>query len=115
MQLAESAVETNGAHRVQPITFTPGVKSDLAARLRVLVENARIRIPADDTIRRDWHSLRRAITPAGYFRFDATRNNHGHADRFWAAALAVHAAAGPPGPPESLTTPPLVFARKGIW
>ncbi len=115
MQLAEAAVEAFGAHRVEPVTFTAGLKSEIAGRLRVLVESGRIRIPLDDAIRRDWHSVRRAVTQAGHFRFDAARGDDGHADRFWAAALAIHAAADPAGPAESLTAPPLVFARKGVW
>ncbi len=115
MQLAESAVEDFGAHRVVPITFNNATKSEMAGRLRIAVEERRIRIPVDDSVRDDWHSLQRNITTAGQLRFDATRSNTGHADRFWAAALAMHAAGSPLGPKNCLNVKPLAFARDGAW
>lgn len=115
MQLAEQAVEAFGAHRVEPVTFTAAIKSELAGRLRVIVEAGRIRIPADEAIRNDWHSLQRCVTAAGHLRLDAGHAGGSHADRFWAAALAVHAADSAPGRAEILTAPALTFARKGTW
>lgn len=116
MQLAESAVEDFGAHRVEPITFTEAGKASLAGGLRVAVEDVRIRIPADDRIRNDWHSVERVVTPAGHIRFEASRCGGSHADRFWAAALAVHAAgtsAG--GAVEWQGSGQVAFARHGAW
>lgn len=37
------------------------------------------------------HSIKKTLTKAGYARFD-TEKNERHADKFWALALAVHAA-----------------------
>jgi phage FluMu gp28-like protein len=115
MQLAEQAVERFGAHRVEAITFTPALKSQLAGALRIAVEGRRIRIPNDDSIRNDWHSLERTMTEAGHFRLAAPRREGSHADRFWAAALSVHAAEVGGGPAECMTIGPLQFSRRGTW
>ena len=40
------------------------------------------------------HSIKRTPTTGGNFRYDAERNEKGHADSFWALALASHAADG---------------------
>jgi len=115
MQLAESAVEDFGRHRVEAVTFTSAFKSELAGRLRVAVEDRRIRIPVDEGIRNDWHSLQRSVTSSGHFRFEASRSQGSHADRFWAAALAVHAAGEPPGRTEMLNIRAPAYARQGTW
>jgi phage FluMu gp28-like protein len=116
MQLAEQTVERFGGHRVEPVTFTPPLKSQLAVGLRIAVETARIRIPQDERIVRDWHSLERTMTEAGHFRLAAPRREGSHADRFWAAALALHAAtAAAAGISECQTVAPIEFARKGTW
>lgn len=116
MQLAEQAVEQFGGHRVEAITFTPGVKTQVAGALRVAVENQHIRIPHDERIINDWHSVERTVTSSGHFRLAAPRREGSHADRFWAAALAVHAAeTGASGTIEVLRAGPLQFARQGTW
>jgi len=115
MQLAEQAVETFGGHRVEAVTFTPALKSQMASGLRIAVEARRIRIPSDDRIRNDFHSVQRSLTEAGHFRLSAPRREGSHADRFWAAALAVHASETGCGKIESLDTPALQFARAGAW
>ena len=115
MQLAESAVEDFGAHRVEPITFTGAIKASLAGRLRGLVEEGRLHIPADEALRNDWHSIQRTVTPAGHVRYDAQRTGAGHGDRFWAAALAVHAADTATGPAEYAGVGQLRYAKHGVW
>ncbi len=115
MQLAESAVEDFGAHRVEPVTFTAALKSELAGALRIAVEERRIRIPPDEAIRNDWHSLERSVSAGGYLRFEASRTDGSHADRFWAAALALHAAGAGAARVESLPTDRLAYARTGAW
>jgi phage FluMu gp28-like protein len=115
MQLAESAVEDFGGHRVEAVTLTAASKSQLAGRLRIAIEAGLIRIPVDDRIRNDWHSLERSMTSTGHFRLEAPRREGSHADRFWAAALAVHAAGDAPGRAEVLTTPRLAYSRCGAW
>jgi phage FluMu gp28-like protein len=115
MMLAEQAVDRFGPHRVAPVTFTTAIKSQLAGALRVEVEARRLRIPVDERIRNDWHSVERTMTETGHFRLAAPRKEGSHADRFWAAALALHAASGATGPVESLSANPLRFAREGAW
>ena len=49
-------------------------------------------IPKDEDIRRSLHSIKKTLTSTGKARFDAERTEQtGHADHFWALALAVHA------------------------
>jgi phage FluMu gp28-like protein len=115
MQLAEELTAHFGAHCVESIHLTAAVKSDLAGRLRVWAERGVLRIPVDDAIRHDWHSIERVVTPAGHVRYDAERGAGGHADRFWAAALGLHAAGQPTGKPEYVAGRSLTFARPGAW
>jgi len=115
MQLAEQAVERFGEHRVEAVTFTSALKSQIAMGLRIAIEGRRIRIPNDERIRNDWHSVQRQMTASGHVRLAAPRLAGSHADRFWAAALAVHAADTGGGRIESLTVRPIRFARDGAW
>ncbi len=89
-QLAEEALQKFGP-RVEAVSFTQKVKEDLAVTMRRKLEDRLVRIPADRDIREDFHSVKRITTPAGNVRFDAERTELGHADRFWAAALGLHA------------------------
>lgn len=94
-QFAERAVEKFGAHRVEPVHFTLDSKNSMATGLRVKVEDRTVRIPKDNAIRNDWHSIERQVLPGGSIRYAADRSSggkDGHADRFWAAALGVRAA-----------------------
>jgi len=116
MQLAEQCLERFGPRRVECVTFTVVVKSQMATALRIAVEARTLRIPDDDRIRRDWHSIERSVTESGHFRLSAPRVEGSHADRFWAAALAVRAAElRSAGAVECLTVSPLQFARSGTW
>ncbi len=92
-QMAEEAIERFGPI-VEAVIFTGKVKEDLAVTLRRRFEDRQVRIPADRDIREDIHSVKRFTTSAGNIRFDAERTELGHADRFWAAALGVHAGSG---------------------
>jgi phage FluMu gp28-like protein len=91
-QFAERAMERFGKYTVEGITFTAGVKEQLAYALRVVFENGAIKIPSDEAIRADLRAVKRENTFAGNVRFSAERSEYGHADRFWALALAIHAA-----------------------
>lgn len=116
LPLAEAAVEAFGNSRVEAVTFTAAIKDQMASRLRLRVEEGSIRIPLDEAIRNDWHSVRRSVTSAGPARYEAAHGGGGHADRFWAACLAVRAAGGgETGPIEALRGPGLRFARNGVW
>ena len=92
MQMTENAQIKFGKFRVEGVTFTNKVKEDLAYRLRTEFENKTVFIPSKHEIREDLHSVRRITTASNNIRFDADRSDNGHADRFWALALALHAA-----------------------
>ena len=93
MNLAEDALAYFGQYKVEPITFTNPVKEELATNLRIAFEGHTVFIPDDTDLRDDLHSVKRVTTVAGNIRFDVQRNEtDGHADRFWALALALHAA-----------------------
>jgi phage FluMu gp28-like protein len=91
-QFFERASEKFGSYRVEGITFTNVVKERLAYQLRTIFENKAIRIPSDGDIRADLRSVKRETTFSGNIRFAGDRGKNGHADRFWALALAIQAA-----------------------
>lgn len=94
MMLAERLAQKYGA-RTEPVQFTGQVKEALAPRVKQLFEDRLVRIPDNRDVRADLNAVKRFVTPAGNIRFDADRTDKGHADRFWALALAVEAASGP--------------------
>jgi len=98
MQLAEELAAEFGS-RVEPITFTAAAKEAMAGETRRDFEDKKIRLPIDDKLREDLHRVKRVVTSTGNFRFDAERSDDGHSDRFWALALAEHAAWEPEAAP----------------
>lgn len=84
-----------GEYRVELVTFTPRVKEALAYPVRGRMEDKKLRIPYRPAIRADLRAVSKETTAAGNIRFTAERSENGHADRFWALALAVHAASTP--------------------
>lgn len=98
MQLAEDAQLDFGKYRVEPVMFTESIKESLAIGLRLQIEDKRMLIPAKAEIRDDLHSIRKVVTKAGHIRFSQEGDTDGHADRFWAAALACEAAKSYSGP-----------------
>jgi phage FluMu gp28-like protein len=94
MQLAEEAQERFGKFRAEAVTFTGPVKEDLASTMLPYFEDINIYVPGDLLVREDLHSVRKIVTASGNIRFDVGKTDEGaHADRFWALALAIHAAA----------------------
>jgi hypothetical protein len=78
--------------RVEPVVFTAAVKEDLAFRTRRRMEARQALLPDTREIRRAFSAVKKFVTPSGNFRFDAARTEAGHADEFWAKALADLAA-----------------------
>src|SRR3990167_4366391 len=92
MQLAEDLRRELG--NIEPVTFTNAIKETLVVTVKRLLEARRLILPEDDKgLISDMHSIKKEITIAGNIRYDAERSESGHADRFWALALAVHASA----------------------
>lgn len=98
--ICEQLQKRFGSAAVEGVTFTHLVKQDLATRVRRLFEDRRVRVPIDAAIRSDLHSIKKTVTAAGNIRFDAERTKDGHADRFWALALALAAGDQGVGKPE---------------
>jgi phage FluMu gp28-like protein len=95
MQLAEEAAEAFGS-KIEPVTFTGAVKEALAYGLRTAMEDRLVRLPTDRVIHNDLHSVKKITTAAGNIRFDVEASESaGHADHFWALALATEAASQP--------------------
>ncbi|MBN1403816.1 MAG: hypothetical protein JW942_05035 [Opitutales bacterium] len=91
-QFAERAEQRYGERRVEGVTLSAPVKEELAYPLRAAFENGAIRVPPLDGVRADLRSVRRECSGGGALRFTAERGRFGHADRFWALALALRAA-----------------------
>ena len=62
--------------------------------MRAAFEDRNIRIPKSDKVTADLRSIKKE-TVGDKVRFSADRGKNGHADRFWALALALHAAKNP--------------------
>ncbi len=89
--LAESLAGEFGP-RIEPVIFTAAVKEDLAYRTKRRMESRLSLLPDTGEIRRAFSAVKRYVTPSGNLRFDAVRTEAGHADEFWAKALADLAA-----------------------
>jgi phage FluMu gp28-like protein len=89
--LAEALTREFG-HRVEPVVFTAAVKEDLAFRTKRRMEARLTLLPDTREIRRAFSAVKKIVTPSGNLRFDAERTEAGHADEFWAKALADLAA-----------------------
>ena len=78
---------------VEGVLMTGPRRLDAATALREAVEDRRLRIPVDADLRRDLHAIRAEAGTTGAPRLLAERSGtDGHADRFWALALASAAA-----------------------
>jgi phage FluMu gp28-like protein len=90
-QFTERAQKRFGTYKVEGITFTGPVKEELAYPVRAAFEDKTVRVPNDPFLRADLRAVKKETTVAGNLRFTADRGKNGHADRFWALALALHA------------------------
>ncbi|MDR3405128.1 MAG: terminase family protein [Chthoniobacter sp.] len=90
-QLVERAQKRFGTYKVEAVTFTAAVKEELAYPLRAAFEDKTARIPDDPQILASHRAVRKETTAAGNIRFVAESTDAGHADDFWAHALALHA------------------------
>ena len=92
-EFVETEKERRGELRVEGVLLTSPRRLDVATALREAAEDRRLRIPAgDDALRKDLHSIKTEQGPTGGPRLIAdSKGTDGHADRFWALALAVSA------------------------
>lgn len=101
----DDAQDKFGSQRVEGVNFTGPVKEALAYPLRGAMEDRKVRIPEDGQIRADLRKVQKVTTTAGNIRFVAESTPDGHADRFWALALALHAGANPSAPIDYIPVP----------
>jgi phage FluMu gp28-like protein len=121
----DDAQKQFGQYRVELVTFTPAVKEALAYPVRGAMEDRKLRIPYQPEIRADLRAVTKSVTQAGNIRFTAERSENGHADRFWACALGVHAGSTPASVIEYIPVPgkndlywgkdDFNIERKGAW
>ena len=87
-KMVEDAQGRHGRYRVEGVLFTGAVKQALAIALKRRFEDRQVRVPTERQTRDALHAVKKITTAAGNDRFDAERTDKGHADEFWAAALA---------------------------
>lgn len=77
--------------RVEGVLFTAQTKETLAIDVKLGLERLEFLLPNDRDFHAQIHKIKRTPTSGGGFRYDAERDSKGHADSFWAWALANHA------------------------
>lgn len=93
----EDAKRRHGATRVEGVVFSAPRKLDLATLFKEAFQDRRAAIPAGDPVlRADLHAVRSVVGATGIRRLVADGETDGHADRFWAGALATAAATAEP-------------------
>lgn len=75
--------------KIEAVEFSGPNKERMATSLKVEMENHAVMLPAGDVgIRRSIQAVKKFTGSTGNIRFDAARTEQGHADEFWALALA---------------------------
>ena len=100
--VVEEMQHRQGRMRVEGVLFSAPRKLDLATYLKQDFEDHRMRIPRDENLRSDLHSIKSepaSGTQAPRIAADSSQND-GHGDRFWAYALASSVANSAIGPIE---------------
>ena len=80
--------------RAEKYHFDMYSKEVLAMSVKTGLERREFLLENDREFHSQIHSIKRTPTSGGSFRYDAERNEKGHADSFWAWALANYAADG---------------------
>lgn len=89
----EDAKRRHGQSRVEGVLFSVTTKLDMATKLKERFQDRKKRIPAGDPVlRADLHAIKSQVGVTGIRRLVADGETDGHADRFWAGALAATAA-----------------------
>ena len=106
----EDAKGRYGESVVIGVQFSTAKKLDLATAMKERYQDRTIRTPVGDrALRADLHSVKKEVGITGAPRLLAdTSETDGHADRFWACALACGAAADHAGPVEGAIAGPRV-------
>ncbi len=95
--IAERARKKHGPI-VEGVVFSAQSKEAMVLETKKRMERGSLSIePGNRDLMADLHAIRKYVTTAGNVRFDATRDERGHADRAWAGMLSVLAAANKTG------------------
>jgi phage FluMu gp28-like protein len=94
MQLAEELNREFGF--LDGVSFTPSVREQMVIMTRRKFEEKLIEIPDDEDLIADIHEIRKTLKNDNRVHYGSRRTSAGHADRFWAMALAVRAAENGP-------------------
>ena len=86
MNLAENL--TRDFPQVVGENFTNESKERWATDFKILLQRRDVAMPRDRELVGQIHAIKRRVLPSGKVSFDAERNAKGHADKFWAVALA---------------------------
>lgn len=77
-------------HQVERVQLNSGRQGQLAVRVREMVRAERVRLPARESIRRNFSRIQAVETSQGGLPIIRTPRDHtGHCDEFWAFALAL--------------------------
>ena len=87
----EDAKRRYGGGVVDGVIFNNKTKHILAQCGKDAFEKTLVRIPDDPVVVADIYKIKQTTTPMGHPRFDAARDESGHADRAWALFLAIYA------------------------
>lgn len=98
MQLAENL--SRDYPQAQADTFTAKNKELWCNDFKIHLQRRDIVLPSDRDLVSQIHSIRKKITASGATQFEAENTGRGHADRFWACALAVQKERKPVGKTE---------------
>jgi len=68
--------------------FTNDAKERWATDFKILLQKRDVTLPRDRALVGQIHAIKHRVLPSGKVSFDAERDSRGHADKFWAVALA---------------------------
>lgn len=94
MNLAENL--SRDFPQVVPENFTNESKERWATDFKILLQRRDVTLARDRELVGQIHSIKRRVLASGKASFDAERTNKGHADKFWAVALACQRERGGP-------------------
>jgi phage FluMu gp28-like protein len=89
--LREALQKDFGTAKVEGVDFTNEIKEEMAISVKTGLERKQFLLQNDRRFHKQIHSIKRTPISGRSFRYDSTRDEDGHADSFWAWALADRA------------------------
>lgn len=91
LDTTETLQKEFGSSKIEGVDFNITSKELLAIEVRAGMERCEFLLHNSKKFQKQIHSIKRIATAGGNFRYDSTRDKDGHADSFWAFALANYA------------------------